>query len=259
MPLNSGNARTEFGWGEANLSPGNDNINHSSVSPNVPLGFTPTYATTYTTTPSSRSNQHGLTPSESHSQQSEREEFQDVFSELTMGTEHEVAFLTRHYAEFIAPWLDLSDSGKFFSVYVPIRAIGCTSLKYAVASLAAKQLGRVKGAKSSVAGGMYTNPASTETYPNADHTDWFLKAANYYYMAVSDLNNTTSGGYDVVSTSAVLDPPIDMLNQWLNSRSTQDLAQTSQSFLRKVEDSLATVTLLTTYRILDLKGDEWHT
>ncbi|KAJ5116966.1 hypothetical protein N7456_001314 [Penicillium angulare] len=245
--------------GESHISSGTNDPN--PISPNVPLGFTsPNYPRPYTTTPSSQSNHHGLTPSEIQSQQSEKEEFHDIFSDLMTDTEHEAAFLTRHYAEVIAPWLDLSDSEKFFSVYVPIRAISCTSLKYAVASLAAKQLGRVKGAKSSATGGMFTNPAGTETYPNAADTDWFLKAANYYYMAVSDLNNTTSGGYDAVSSSAVLESPIEMLSQWFNSPSTQELFQNSQdnSFLRKVEDTLATVTLLTTYRLIDLKGNEWH-
>ncbi|KAJ5261068.1 hypothetical protein N7478_011663 [Penicillium angulare] len=233
---------------EGNLMMGNGEglissrtIDPNPVSPNVPLGFTPpTYGRTYTTTPSSRSNHHGLDPSEIQSQQSEKEEFHDIFSDLMTDSEHEAAFLTRHYTEVIAPC--------------------CTSLKYAIASLAAKQLGRVKGAKSSATGGMFTNPAGTETYPNAADTDWFLKAANYYYMAVSDLNNNTSGGYDAVSTSAVLESPIEMLSQWLNTPSTQEHFQNSQdnSFLRKVEDTLATVTLLTTYRLIDLKGNEWH-
>lgn len=36
--------------------------------------------------------------------QSEKEEFQDIFSELMTGTEHEIAFLTRHYVDVIGPW-----------------------------------------------------------------------------------------------------------------------------------------------------------
>ena len=42
--------------------------------------------------------------SASPSQRSEREEFQDIFSELMTGTEHEIAFLTRHYSETLGPW-----------------------------------------------------------------------------------------------------------------------------------------------------------
>lgn len=156
--------------------------------------------------------------------------------------------------------LDLSDSGKFFSVYVPIRAINSLCLKYAITSLAAKHLGRVKGMRNSARDAVSTSPATTEVYPNADHTDWFLKAANYYYMSGSDLNNTTSGGYTAVSSTAVLESPIEIVSRWLNSRSTQELAQGPHkgNLIRKAEDVLSAVTLLTLYRLLDLKGDEWH-
>jgi hypothetical protein len=39
----------------------------------------------------------------SPSQRSE-EEFQDIFSELMTGTEHEIAFLTRHFSTTLGPW-----------------------------------------------------------------------------------------------------------------------------------------------------------
>lgn len=45
-----------------------------------------------------------IVSTESVSRRSEKEEFQDIFSELMTGTEHEVAFLTRHYTEIIGPW-----------------------------------------------------------------------------------------------------------------------------------------------------------
>jgi hypothetical protein len=156
--------------------------------------------------------------------------------------------------------LDLSDAGKFFSVYVPIRALNCQSLKYAIAALAAKQLGRVKGSKSCTGRGMFTSPATTETYPNAEQVDWFLKAANYYYLSVSDLTTSTSDGYSVVSTSAVLDSPIDLVGRWLNTLSAQAAGQKLDdgALLRKTEETLATVTILTLYKLLDAKGEEWH-
>jgi hypothetical protein len=156
--------------------------------------------------------------------------------------------------------LDLSDAAKFFSVYVPIRALNCASLKYSIAALAAKQLGRVKGSKSCTGRGMLTSPATTETYPNSEQVDWFLKAANYYYLSVSDLTTSTSDGYSVVSTSAVLDSPIDLLGRWLNTQSAQGAGQSPDdgAFLRKTEEILATVTVLTLYKLLDAKGEEWH-
>lgn len=133
-------------------------------------------------------------------------------------------------------------------------------MKYAITSLAAKQLGRVKGAKPIVRGGIPASPATTEAYPNAGNADWFLKAANYYYMSASDLNNYTSGGYTAVSSSAALESPIEIVSRWLGSKSTQELARDSHdgTFVRKAEDVISTVTLLTLYRLLDLKGDEWQ-
>lgn len=129
-----------------------------------------------------------------------------------------------------------------------------------MAALAAKQLGRVKGSKSCLGRGMFTSPATTETYPNSEQVDWFLKAANYYYLSVSDLTASTSDGYSVVSTSAVLDSPIDLVGRWLNKQAKQGAGQNLDDGFpfRKTEDILATVTVLTLYKLLDAKGEEWH-
>lgn len=105
---------------------------------------------------------------------------------------------------------------------------------------------------------IFTSPATTEMYPNASRVDWFLKAANYYYLAVSGLNNVTSGGYTVVSTSAVLQSPIQMIAQWQARLSSTIHNSDHGSPLRKTEEILATVALLTLYRLLDTQGEEWH-
>ena len=106
---------------------------------------------------------------------------------------------------------------------------------------------------------MWTNPATTEMYPNAAQVDWFLKAANYYYLAASDLNNSTSNGYTALSTSAVLESPIEMINRWLSTQSPQRAGHTTNdgSSMRKTEEMVAAVVLLTFYRLLDTKGEEW--
>ena len=44
------------------------------------------------------------TASGSPSQPSEKDEFQDIFSELQTGTEHETAFLIRHFSDNLGPW-----------------------------------------------------------------------------------------------------------------------------------------------------------
>lgn len=234
----------------------------NSISPNTTAARTPVSSDErYSKSSLGQPQRERYMSSESVSQRSEKEEFQDIFSELMTGSEHEIAFLTRHFAEIIAPWLDLSDSRKFFSVYVPIRAINSPSLKYAIAALAAKQLGRVKGNKLSAGGGMSTSPATTEIYNDASQTDWFLKAANYYYMAASDITNSASFGYTAASSSAVLESPIDMVSQWLSKTfsrgSTQDFS--NSNLLRKTEEMLATAVLLTFYKLFDADGDQWPT
>lgn len=70
------------------------------------MGLAPTLANTYNILPPDRQNYGRPFTSESPSQRSEKEEFQDIFSELMTGTEHEVAFLTRHFAEVLGPWYD---------------------------------------------------------------------------------------------------------------------------------------------------------
>jgi hypothetical protein len=42
--------------------------------------------------------------SASPSQSNEQEEFRDIFSELMTGTEHEMSFLVRYYADCLAAW-----------------------------------------------------------------------------------------------------------------------------------------------------------
>jgi hypothetical protein len=136
-------------------------------------------------------------------------------------------------------------------------------VKYAISALAAKHLARLKGAKAST-GGMFTSPATTEIYPNATQVDWFLKAANYYYLAASDLNNITSDGYTTVSSSAILESPFEIVSRWINSRQTQASINPASedpndvAVIRKTEELLATATLLTMYRLLDMPGEEWH-
>lgn len=107
---------------------------------------------------------------------------------------------------------------------------------------------------------MFTSPATTEIYLNSAQVDWYLKAANYYYLAASDLNNSTSDGYTLVSSSAVLDSPIELVGRWLNKRTPQAMGQNpvDGALLKKAEDMLASIALLTLYKLLDAKGEDWH-
>lgn len=91
--------------GESNVStPGTVN---NSISPRASGGF-PTFEHTLNSNMTQSPGIRGVQSSESSSHRSEKEEFQDIFSELMTGTEHEIGFLTRHYSEVIGPWYDIS-------------------------------------------------------------------------------------------------------------------------------------------------------
>jgi hypothetical protein len=82
------------------------NAIYKSISPTAATAATggfPTLDNTYNTIPHKRPDYQRVI-SESSSHRSERDEFQDIFSELMTGSEHEIAFLTRHYSEVIGPW-----------------------------------------------------------------------------------------------------------------------------------------------------------
>lgn len=76
----------------------------AEVAGNAIIELTPTLENSYNILPPDRQNYGRQLTSESPSQRSEKEEFQNIFSELMTGTEHEIAFLTRHFAEVQGPW-----------------------------------------------------------------------------------------------------------------------------------------------------------
>lgn len=160
--------------------------------------------------------------------------------------------------------MDLSDSSKFFAVYAPIRAINNDFLKYAIAALSAKHLGRMNGQKPSATGGIFTSPASMEVYPNPDRVDWILKGENYYYLAFTRMREAISDNYSSVSSSAVLESPIEAITHWLNLQLRQaNFANTNNmsdpdSFLRKVEALLGACVILTMYKLLEVPGEHWQ-
>ncbi|KAL2817557.1 hypothetical protein BJX63DRAFT_102102 [Aspergillus granulosus] len=204
---------------------------------------------------------HQASSGVSPSQGEEREELRDIFSELMTGTEHEMSFLVRYYSDSLAAWFDISDTGNFFSAYVPVRAIDETFLRNAIAALSAKHLAKMKGVTATNISGMFTSPPAMETYPNGPQVDWSLKAANYYYLAVSHMNSSISD-YGSISSSAVLESPTAIVNQWLSLKESQMERAIDNSFneaaCKKTENLLATSAILTLYKILDEPGENWQ-
>ncbi|GAD92934.1 C6 finger domain protein, putative [Paecilomyces variotii No. 5] len=192
-------------------------------------------------------------------------ESSDILSELMIGSEHEMAFLSRHFCEVLGPWLDLFDAGKFFSAFVPIRGLNSSMLKYAVAAAAAKHLGRVKGAKSLVGGGMFTSPATMEIYPNAERVDWTFKAANYYHQALFYLKQALPGSFTASQFSEIVESPVQIISQSLSLnpnavRATSDFrGNGSVTGAKAFDEILPTAAILSIYEFLDLPGPEWET
>ena len=80
--------------------------------------------------------------------------------------------------------MDLFDQDKHFGNLVPLKALRDALLRNAIAAVAAKQLGRVKGTKPYL-GIQCQKPATMEVIDDFPEIDWFYKAANYYDKAIA--------------------------------------------------------------------------
>ncbi|KAK4539815.1 hypothetical protein LTR36_010349 [Oleoguttula mirabilis] len=103
---------------------------------------------------------------------------------ITDEREHEMAYLIRHFTESIGPWMDLFDNDEHFAHLVPLKALRDALLRNAIAAVAAKQLGRVKGHKPFI-GKQCQRPAHMEIIEDGYEINWFYKAANYYDKAIA--------------------------------------------------------------------------
>ncbi|GAB7362119.1 hypothetical protein MBLNU230_g2146t2 [Neophaeotheca triangularis] len=156
---------------------------------------------------------------------------------LTDDREHEMSFLIRHFTEAIGPWMDLFDIDQHFGHLVPLKALRDALLRNAVAAVAAKQLGRVKGNKP-FCPSQRQRPASMETMDDIVHVDWFYKAANYYDKAIA-----CSRLY------------LQALSGTLNGPSTPDTQMTLSS--ANSDDLLVAVSIFSLYESLDNLEHGW--
>ncbi|KAJ5771395.1 uncharacterized protein N7511_003446 [Penicillium nucicola] len=211
------------------------------------------------TGPPSPSTLHSLG---SLSYRKEQGNHSSMVSKPIYGGEHETTYLIRRYSDSIGPWLDLSDSYRFFSVHVPIRAIDNPALKHAMAAITAKYAGRTKSPNSEMQGERSETPRTESIGTDAHQIDWLLKGTNYYHMALSEISRITSRSlpFAGVSTGIFL---IEAVNRWMRSNLTQNLRNgTTESlhdvgFVRKIEELLATLVLLTAYELMDTNANEW--
>ena len=110
----------------------------------------------------------------------------ETASELEVESEHEIAFLLRHFSEGPGQWMDLYDLNSYFAYYVPVKAMTNPLLRFAAASYSAKQLSRVGGRKQA-RGGYATQQGYSELWPDITKVDWGNKAAQYYDKAIKIL------------------------------------------------------------------------
>ncbi|QGA14937.1 hypothetical protein EYB26_002593 [Talaromyces marneffei] len=184
--------------------------------------------------------------------------FGDLYSELMINSEREIAFLKRHYVEFISPWLDLHDSEKFFMLTIPRRSLHVPFIQYATLAIAAKHLARINGVRPGPNTAL--NTTTTETYPNADQVDWLFKATNYYYQALFHLKQLVFGQADFQQLDATT-PPIQILCQDLKIDYTSEETRRGilpPNFISYMDDILPGVVILTGFDIIDKPGTEWE-
>ncbi|CAG7921972.1 unnamed protein product [Penicillium olsonii] len=177
-------------------------------------------------------------------------------------TDFETAFFLRHYSEGPGLWMDLFDLGTYFASYVPVRARSNPLLKYAACAYAAKQLGRVKGAKAPM-GGVCTQQAAMELWPDKD-PDFAWYGAKYYEKAIQILMRE-------LQPNAEGPPPLstpEAFGQWQASELSAD-TNNPRKRRRRVSDSrlshgvhsdevLAATAILSVYEFLDAAGPAWN-
>ncbi|KAJ5655706.1 transcriptional regulator family: Fungal Specific TF [Penicillium longicatenatum] len=177
-------------------------------------------------------------------------------------TDFEVAFLLRHYSEGPGLWMDMFDLGTYFASHVPVRALSNPLLKYAACAYAAKQLGRVKGAKAKM-GGVCSRQAAMELWPDK-HNDLTWVGAKYYEKAIQLLMKE-------LQPDAEGPPPLstpEAFGQWQAAELCED-TQTSRKRRRRMSNSrlsrgvhsdevLAATAILSVYEFLDATGPAWN-
>ena len=157
--------------------------------------------------------------------------------------------------------MDLFDLRTYFASYVPVKALTNPLLKYAACAYAAKQLGRVKGAKG-VFGGVCSRQASMEVWPGAEKVDWYYHGAKYYEKAIQLLMQALK--HD--SQGPPLSNP-EAFGQWQAAELVEG-AECPHKRRRRFSNSrlssahsdevLAATAILSIYEFLDATGPAWN-
>lgn len=166
------------------------------------------------------------------------------------------------YSRLTISRMDLFDLGTYFASYVPVRAMSNPLLKYAACAYAAKQLGRVKGAKAMM-GGVCSRQAVMEVWPDKDD-DFIWHGAKYYEKAIQLLMKELQP--DAEGPSPLSTP--EAFGQWQASELCED-GENPRKRRRRILDGrlsrgvhsdevLAATAILSVYEFLDATGPAWN-
>lgn len=134
--------------------------------------------------------------------------------------------------------MDLYDRDKHFTHLVPLKALRDALLRNAIAAVAAKQLGRVRGHKP-FSHQQTQKPSAMEVLDESADVDWFYKAANYYDKAIAFSRQYLQA----VSGGLTSEPP---------SPNTQMALSLANS-----DDLLVAVSIFSLYESLDNTDTGW--
>ena len=156
--------------------------------------------------------------------------------------------------------MDLFDLGAYFAYVVPVRARSHPLLRHAACALAAKQLGRAKGAKA-IVGGICSQQSSMEMYDGAS-IDWEWEGAYQYDRSIALLMETMQQDQDERSPASRDHEQL----HWRDSRSTahtgsdlrdrQGLHDRATAPLRS-DEVVAATAILCVYEFLSATGAAW--
>lgn len=149
--------------------------------------------------------------------------------------------------------MDLFDLGKFFSSYVPIKALDSALLRHSAAAIAAKQLGRINAADITVA---------TKESADLGRSGWAYKAAKHYDRAIACLREALTEVSSTGQGAFGSDSPVIL--QRTRDSATRSSAYTerhkltnSQAHRARSDDLLAATSILSVYEFLDDSNVEW--
>ncbi|KAL2375339.1 hypothetical protein RJ035_005683 [Blastomyces gilchristii] len=183
-----------------------------------------------------------------------------VEGEVEVESDHEIAFLLRHFSEAPGRWMDLFDLGSYFSSYVPVKTLTVPLLKYAACAYAAKQLELVKGNKAIVEG-VSRRQAMMEVWPDAENVEWSYYSTKYYDKAVQLLMEALR--HDGKSTPL---GNLEARGQWQAAELYNDPEGFHKRFRRSdiqlssaySDELMAATAILSMYDFHGAKGPSWN-